>query len=42
MKVKLPKTVASPQDLSALILEIKEYANRLEKKRFSNFANQNI
>lgn len=26
MKLKLPKTVASPQDLSALILEIKEYA----------------
>ena len=26
MKVKLPKTVASPQELSALILEIKEYA----------------
>lgn len=26
MKVKLPKTVASPQDLSALTLEIKEYA----------------
>lgn len=26
MKVKLPKTVASPQDLSALTLEVKEYA----------------
>ncbi len=26
MKLKLPKSVASPQDLSALILEIKEYA----------------
>ncbi len=40
MKVKLPKTVASPQDLSALILEIKEYskwyAHESIKQRFSH------
>lgn len=40
MKLKLPKTVASPQDLSALILEVKEYAkwyaHESIKMRFSS------
>lgn len=40
MKLKLPKSVASPQDLSALILEIKAYAkwyaHESIKMRFSS------
>lgn len=45
MKIKLPKTVASPQDLSALILEVNEYAkwhaHESIKQRFSRQTSTN-